>query len=139
MADDLVVESPRVVGDERQPALVADLGQRADVGRGAVVARRGDHRRARLGMSVEDSREVLGSRVERELELLVEGGLDVDRPRPREHEPGEGRLVPVARHHERLTRAGHRHHRDVDVHRRPVGREHRLLGADRLGEELLGA
>jgi hypothetical protein len=45
--------------------------------------------------------------------------------------------MAVARHQQRVARSYHRHDRDADAERRPVGREQRLLGSYRVGEQLL--
>ena len=132
-----VVEAPCVVGDQRQVALVADLRQRADVRADPVVGRREDHRRAGVGMRVEDARQLIRGHAVRELALVVVVGIDPHWVRAAHDQTRDGRLVAVARHHQLLSGPGGGEDRGVDAHRASVGGEERLVGAERVGGELL--
>ena len=100
------VGAPRLVDDQRHPARVGDLGERRDVGDGAEVGRRDDHRRDRVGLVGQRGVELLRGQAVRHAELRVELRGHEPRAQARQHEAVDGRGVDVALHHHPLAEMG---------------------------------
>ncbi|MGY4646511.1 hypothetical protein ACVWWN_000307 [Mycobacterium sp. URHB0021] len=72
----------------------------------------------------------------RDLPMVVVIRIEVDRHGARQHKSRERGFVAIARHDQFLSRTHRGHHCYVNVLRAAVRREQRLLGPDRIGEQL---
>ena len=100
------VRAPRLVDHERHAVGVRNAGEAGDVGRGAVVGRRDDDGRRRVGRAGQRRVERGGQHAVREAELDVDLGSDEGRAQPREDEAVDRAAVDGALHDDARRRAG---------------------------------
>ena len=131
------MRAPGLVDDQRHAARVGDLGQRGDVGAGAEVGRRDDHRRDRLGGFVQRRRQRVGRQPVGDPQLGVELGGDEGRPHAAEDEAVDHRGVDVALDDDPVAAVGERHAGRVVALRGAVDQEPGAARAPGLGGELL--
>src|SRR4051812_12943653 len=71
MAAGLVVQPPRVIGDERQLAVMTRCREPTNIRGRPVVAGREDQRPTSVWLGIEHGREIAGQHAQRDLELTV--------------------------------------------------------------------
>ena len=132
------VGRPGVVADERNPALVADVGDRRDVGEDADVGRLGEDRRADTRLGIERLGDPRGRSAERDPEVFRDIRREPHRPRAGQDQAGVHRLVAGAVDEHGLARCGRRQAQRLIGVGRAVVREPAHVGAPRRRRELLG-
>ncbi len=132
------VGAPGLVDDQRHAALVGDLGEAGDVGAGAEVGRRDDHRRDRVRGLVQRGGERVRGEAVGDPELGVELRRDECRVHPVEDQPVDHRGVDVALDDDALAVVGERHAGAVVALRGAVDQEPGPLRPPGLGGQQLG-
>ncbi len=132
------VRSPGLVDDQRQPALMGDLGEGGDVGAGAEVGGGDDDRADRAGMLIERGRRALaGVRQWATPSSGSSSGATKAGRSPPRIEPVDHRGVDVALHDHPLAGVGEREAGGLVSLRGAVDQEPAAPGAPGLGGEPL--
>ena len=132
------VSAPRLIGDERAAAGVADLGDSGEIRACPIRCRAGDQPPPRVGMRIELVCERRRGRGMGQMQVRIPGWLHPDRPDPGQNQARDHRLMRVAAHQQLFIRPGHRKHRGLNRQGAAARREERLLSANGVGHQLLG-
>ena len=131
------VGAPGLVDDQRQVAGVHHRREPGEVGAGAEVGRRYDHRRDRVRGGLERGIERIRGEAVGDAQLGVEFGGDERRPQAAHHEPVDHRGVDVALDDDLVADVGEGEAGGVVALRGAVDEEPGPAGAPGLGGEYL--